>query len=93
MKHIVIDQHNEHVRDFIRNLPIEPDGVELELDGEVVCKVIAPNQLSDEERAAVLERGWLLVERASARNKNVPAKVIESEVEEAVDQVRRSRRE
>jgi hypothetical protein len=89
MKHIVIDQHDEQVREFIRSLSLEPDGVELELDGQVVCKVIAPHQLSDEERDAILTRGWKLVERTGERNKGVSSKVIEREVNEAVDQVRR----
>jgi hypothetical protein len=84
MKHIVIDEQDERVRLFIRSLPIEPDGVELELDGKVICKVIAPNQLSDDERDAVLKRGWDLIEQAGERNKHVPADIIEREVQQAV---------
>jgi hypothetical protein len=92
MKHIVIDQQNEQVRQFIRSLPLEPDGVEIELDGQVVCKVIAPHQLSDAERDAALKRGWDLIEQAGERNKGVPAKAIEREVQQAVDEVRRRER-
>jgi hypothetical protein len=91
MKHISIDQYDEQVREFIRTLPIEPEGVELELDGHIICKVIGPHQLSDEELDDVLKRGWGLVERAGDRNKGVPAKVIEHEVAEAVDEVRQRR--
>jgi hypothetical protein len=88
MKHMTIDEQDERVRQFIRSLPIDPEGVELELDGQVICKVIGPNQLSDEERDAVLNRGWELIEKAHERNKGVPAKVIEREVRQAVKKVR-----
>jgi hypothetical protein len=88
MKHITIDDQDERVRQFIRSLPIEPDGVELELAGQVVCKVISSHQLSDGERDAVLKRGWELIERARQRNQGVPAKIIEREVRQAVNEVR-----
>jgi hypothetical protein len=93
MKHIVIDKYDERVRQFIRSLPLEPDGVAIELDGHVICKVVSPYQLSDAERDAALQRGWDLIEQAGARNKDVPAKVIEREVHKAVDEVRQRRRE
>jgi hypothetical protein len=43
MKHIAIDQQTEQVREFIPNLPIEPNGVELELEGRVICKSLRRN--------------------------------------------------
>jgi hypothetical protein len=88
MKHLSIDEHDEQIKEFVRSLPVEPEGVELELDGRVVCKVFAPHQLSDTERDAVLRRGWERIRMAGERNQDVPAKEIEREVQEAVNEVR-----
>jgi len=77
------------VQQFICSLPVDPEGVELTLQGEVLCKVIGPQQLTDDEKEAVLQEGWELIRQARLRNQGVPAKVIEQEVHEAVQQVRR----
>jgi hypothetical protein len=89
MKHITVDRENDQVKEFLRTLPLEPDGVELELNGRVICKIVAPGQLTSQERDAILEAGWQRVREAQERNRGVPAKVIEREVNEAVDEVRR----
>jgi hypothetical protein len=88
VKHIDLDRADERVKDFVRTLPIEPDGVELKLNGKVICKVVSPQHLTTDERDAILARGRELVRRARERNKGVPAKIIEREVQEAVDEVR-----
>ena len=38
MKHINLNSADEQVKRFIQALPLEPGGVELELDGKVICK-------------------------------------------------------
>jgi hypothetical protein len=40
------------VRDFFHKLPVDRDGVEIEVDGEVRFKVIPPDQLSETEKKA-----------------------------------------
>jgi hypothetical protein len=92
MKQIKLDRQDERVKEFIRALPIEPDGVELELNGKVICKVVGARHLADAERETILERGRELVKRARQRNQVVPAKVLEREVQEAVDEVRGRKR-
>ena len=92
MKHISLDAAAEDVKQFVRTLPLGGEGVELELDGQVICKVIPPQQLSSSEREAVLKAGWKRVRQAQQRNKGVSAKVIEREVDQAIEQVRRPSR-
>jgi hypothetical protein len=92
VKQIKLDRQDDRIKEFIRTLPIEPDGVELELNGKIICRVVGPHQLTAAERAAILERGRELIKRARHRNKGVPAKVLEREVQEAVDEVRGRKR-
>jgi hypothetical protein len=89
MKRIKLDNTVPDVKQFIRNLPVDPEGVELELDGRVLFKLIPPAQFSDAEKAALLKQGRELVRRARERNKGVPARLIEREVRKAVNTVRR----
>lgn len=91
MKHISLDHADDRIKEFIRSLPIDGEGVELELGGQVVCQVLPP--LEESEKAALIERGRQLVARSRARNKGVPSKAIEREVREAVDRVRRRKAE
>jgi hypothetical protein len=92
MKRISLNTAPRAIRDFVSALPFGPDGVELELNGHVICKIIPPSQLSDAEKEAIVEKGWELVCRARERNKGVPAKVIEREVRQAVNRVRSGRK-
>ena len=87
MTHISLDRESDLVKQFIRSLPIQTQGVDLELEGRVVCKVIPP--FEEAEKVALIERGRELVRRARERNRGVPARVIEHEVRDAVDAVRR----
>jgi hypothetical protein len=86
MIRINLDATVPAVKEFFRRLPLSPDGVELELEGQVVCTVSPP--FSKAEKNALIERGRELVRRARERNKNVPSAVLQREVEEAVAQVR-----
>jgi hypothetical protein len=88
MKRVKLDEADRSVQEFVRKLPIDGEGVELELDGRVLCKVIPPLQFSDAEKAAWAQEARELLRRARERNKGVPARVIEREVREAVKAVR-----
>jgi hypothetical protein len=88
MKPIKLDRADDRVKEFFRALPIEPDGVELELNGKIVCKVVGPHQMTAADREAIVKRGRELMRQARERNRGVPAKVIEREVREAVEEVR-----
>ena len=89
MKRISLDTETAEVRQFIRKLPLDTDGVELEMNGRVVCKVIPSLHFSESEKEALVRERWQLIRRAQRRNKGVPAKIIEREVLSAVDEVRR----
>ena len=86
MTQISLDGENDFVKQFVRALPIKSEGVDLELDGRVICKVVPPHE---EIENALIERGRALVRRARSANRGVPARLIEREVRDAVDEVRR----
>lgn len=84
--HLSLDRESDLVKQFVRSLPVNSEGIELELDGRVICKVVPPLQTT--EKQALIERGRELVRRAQQRNQGVPARVVEREVREAVEEVR-----
>jgi len=89
MKRIKLDRAGRAVQTFVRTLPVEHDGVELELNGQVICKVVPALQFSEAEKKALIEERWKLIRQARQRNRGVPGQVIEREVRDAVEQVRR----
>ena len=92
MHRMSLDAAPAAVKKFIQGLVVEPDGVEIELNGKVVCKVVGPHDLSESERDTLLQDGLKLLQKAQHRSKGVPAKVIEREVRDAVAEVRRRKR-
>jgi len=91
MKRIRVDAAAPAVKKFLRSLSIDANGVEVELGGQVVCKIIPPAQLSDAEKAAHLADVRDLLRRSRERSKGVPASVIERDIRAAVKTVRRGR--
>ena len=90
MQRVTIDGAGSGVKEFIRSLPLQTGGVELEREGRVICSVIPPaSELSEAEKALLLQRGRELVRRSRQRNSDAPERVIEEEVGRAVDDVRR----
>jgi hypothetical protein len=71
MTRISLDRENESIKQFVLSLPIKSEGVDLELNGRVVCKVVP--RCEDVENA-VIERGRELVRRARERNRGAPAR-------------------
>jgi hypothetical protein len=92
MKRVKVDSAAPAVKEFLRGLPLTANGVELELGGRVIGKLIPPSALSEHEKAALIARGRELVKRARARNKGVPARVLQRDVDSAVREVRRRQR-
>lgn len=89
MQRISLDAADEAVKKFLRALPLDQDGVELELNGRLLCKIVPAAQLSAAEKEALVEERWRLIRRARERSKHVPASVVEREIDEAIDEVRR----
>jgi hypothetical protein len=89
MKRVNLDKADSAVKNFVRDLPLKGDEVELKLNGRVVCRITSPLEMSSEERAALAEEARELIRRAQQQNKGVPARVIAREVRRAVEEVRR----
>ena len=87
---VSLDHASAPVREFVQSLPIDQGGVELELNGAVVCMVVPPTTM---DRATLLERGRELLRRAQERNRGVSEEAIEREVEAAIEEVRARRRQ
>lgn len=92
MRKVTLDKAAPAVKKFFRSLKVGHEGIEVVLNGEPVYKVIPASQMSEAEKQAMVDRTWKLINRARERNKNVPARVIEREVRDAVDEVRRRQR-
>lgn len=87
MKRVKLDDAAPNVKKFIRGLHIDADGVELELNGKVLCKVIPPIQFTEAEKAALLCERRALIRSAQERIKHVPSAVIKREIRRAVKTV------
>lgn len=88
MKRVNVDSAAPAVKRFLRSLAIDANGVEVELAGQVLCKIVPADQLSDAEKAANLADLRELLRRSRERSKGVPADVIERDIRAAVKSVR-----
>jgi len=79
------------VKKFIRALSIGADGVELTLDGDVVCRIIPPGQLTDSERTSKLKEMRQLLAQAHENSENFPSTEIETRIRGALKSVRKGR--
>jgi hypothetical protein len=88
MKRLNLDHDERSLKEFVRALPLQHEGIELELDGRIVCKIVPPLQCSEAEKKALVEERWQRIRQAQERNKGVPPRIIEREIREAVEAVR-----
>lgn len=88
MNKVCLDTESPDVQQFMRELSIGNDGVEVELDGKVICRIVPSAAFSEAEKTALVEERWRIIQRVQNRTKGLPPKVIEREIEEAVDEVR-----
>jgi hypothetical protein len=91
MKRVSVDTAPPAVKKFIRSLAMDANGVEVTLDGNVICRIIPPAQLSDVEKAAQLTEVRQLLSEARAHSKRVPATVVEHNIRKALKTVRGER--
>jgi hypothetical protein len=91
MKRVEVDTASPEVKKFLRSLAIDANGVEVTLDGTVVCKIIRPGQLSDAEKAAQLDDVRQLLGEARVNSKRMPAAVVERNIRNALKTVRKGR--
>ena len=90
MTKLNLDHASAPVQEFVQSLPIDQGGVELELNGAVVCTVMPPTTM---DRATLLERGRELVRLARERNRGMTEEEIERQVNDAVELVRQRHRQ
>jgi hypothetical protein len=93
MRKVKVDKAAPSVKKFVRSLKVGQEGVEVVLDGKTVFKAIPASQMSEAERKALIDRTWEMIRKVRERNRHVPASVIQREIREAVDEVRRRQRE
>jgi hypothetical protein len=92
MTRVKIDDAPHAVKHFISTMAVKSEGIELELNGRIVCRLYPPAQLSEEEKKALIDQRWHLIRQAQHRNRGVPALKIQREVRKAVEKVRRRQR-
>ena len=87
MKRVKLETAPPSVQEFFHALPLE-EGVEFEAKGQVIGKFLPASLFSVAEKKALVEERWRLIQQAEVRTKDVPARVIDREIDEAVDEVR-----
>jgi hypothetical protein len=80
MQRFNLDAAPPALREFFSALARQPDGVEVALDGQVVCKVIGMKALSDTDRQTQDERdlqeeaaNWAELEREAMSSERIDA--------------------
>ena len=89
MKRLNLNEVPDDVQRSFRSLPTNAEGLELKLDGIIICEVFPPRTSFESERATLIARGRNLAKRSRDRNARVPTRVIEREIQQAIDEVRR----
>jgi len=92
MRRVNLDNAAPAIKRFVSALPVADEGVELELNGRVLCKIVPASRFSSEEMKVLVDERWRLIRAAQGRNKGVSSRVLEREVSDAVEKVRRRQR-
>ena len=79
---------NMSVREFIHDLGVLREPVELVVEGAVVAKLIAPMEMSDAEKQRIVAEGLEIVEKARNNASRLSAGAIQTQVDKAVRKVR-----
>ncbi len=91
MKRLKVDKVAPAVKKFLQSLSIDANGVEVELGGQLLCKIVPPNQLSDVEKVAHLADLRELLQRSRARSQRISPRIIERDIRTALATVRGKR--
>jgi hypothetical protein len=76
MKHISLDREDKRIRDFARSVHVDPEGTLVELEGELIFRIVpanAPGIEVDKLKAAILKR------RAASRKSNKDWEAVDRE--------------
>lgn len=88
MKRVTLDSESPAIRKFIGELPMDAAGVELELNGRIICRVVPPSMSPATEKAALIQERWELIRQVQERTHSLSATAIDGQIEQAVDEVR-----
>lgn len=91
MKRVSVDTAPSAVKKFLRSLAIDADGLEVTLEGDVVCRIIPPSQLSELEKAAQLAQVRGLLASARTHSRKIATPTIERSIRSALKTVRGNR--
>ncbi len=89
VKSIDLDQEDEHVKIFLSTLAHDAEETLLRLNGQPLLKVLPPYGMSDAEKKALIDERKDLMRQARDRTKGISAGVIETEIEDSINEVRR----
>ena len=64
MKNIDLDREDEHVKQFVKSLTVDPDGALLRLNGQPLVKVTPPYGMSAAEKKALIDERRELMRQA-----------------------------
>ena len=87
-KSIDVTKNTMRLSEFVRGLGRITKPIDLFLEGRLVGRIVPPGELSEQEKASIVRRGWELVQQSRKRNKGVPEAVIGKAVDAAVQRVR-----
>jgi hypothetical protein len=88
MDYINIDGADESVKQFLQSLPIPTGGAVVGLGGRPLLQVFPADNIDENRRRSLIERGRALVQRVREQNRNLSPEYIEAEVQAAIEQVR-----
>jgi len=90
-KRLNADRAAPAVQRFLRSLSVDANGIEIELGGEVLCKIVPPAQLTEAEKRARLVEVRDLLRRSRERSKKASPRVIERDIRAALAKARGNR--
>jgi hypothetical protein len=78
MKHICLDREDDRIKQFVRSLPTDADGVLLELDGSAIFRVIAVEDDASVDLAQL--KAAIIKRRDESRSSNAEWESVDQEV-------------
>jgi antitoxin (DNA-binding transcriptional repressor) of toxin-antitoxin stability system len=79
---------NRKVAEFIRQLSPVRQPIQIVVSGKPVARLVPIDELTDDEKEKILQKGWQAVQEARVRNKGVSGRKIGKAVDAAVRRAR-----
>ncbi len=90
-KTVDVTRNQRGVADFIGELLPLREPIEIRLNDRPVARLVPPGELTEAEKEQILQAGWTAVQKARARNQDVPEREIGKAVDAAVRRARSRR--